>query len=52
MPYCQHVYEEMNQDICPKCGGNTHKTNWEEQYRLHKEWISSGNAITQGWWSI
>lgn len=50
--YCRHVYEEMKEDICPDCGGYTHRTNWNFQWELHKEWISSGKAVSQGWWSI
>lgn len=52
MTYCRHVYEEMKEDICPDCGGNTHRINWQIQWDLHKEWISSGKAVSQGWWSI
>lgn len=50
--YCSHVYEETETDICEKCGGNTHKTDWAFQHKLHKEWIESGKATLQGWWSI
>ena len=50
--YCDHVYVEMKSATCDICGGDTHKTDWEEQHRLHKEWIASGKAVAQGWWSI
>lgn len=50
--YCSHVYEETETDICEKCGGNTHRTDWAFQHKLHKEWIESGKATLQGWWSI
>ena len=50
--FCKHVYEDVGSEVCPFCRGYTHKTNWEEQHRLHKEWIASGKATAQGWWSI
>jgi hypothetical protein len=49
---CKHVYEYVNQDTCPYCGKDTHETDWEYQWSLHKEWIASGKATLQGWWSI
>lgn len=54
MPFehCEHVYRNMNQNPCPKCGRDTHETDWSEQHALHKEWIASGKAVSQGWWSI
>lgn len=50
--HCAHVYKIMGADICPLCNKPTHETNWEEQHKLHKEWIASGKATSQGWWSI
>lgn len=52
MIYCEHVYKYMGENPCPKCGGETHETNWKHQWELHKEWIASGKAVAQGWWSI
>lgn len=52
MTYCKHVYQESQTDICDDCGSYTHKTDWEEQHALHRDWIASGKAVTQGWWSI
>ena len=54
MPFehCEHVYRNMNQNPCPKCGGETHETDWKAQHELHKEWIASGKAVYGGWWSI
>jgi len=49
---CEHVYRNMGADICPKCGKPTREINWQEQWELHKEWIASGKAVAQGWWSI
>ena len=50
--FCEHVYKDMGSDTCPKCGDAVRRTNWEEQHKLHKEWIASGKAVAQGWWSI
>lgn len=50
--YCKHVYEEMDSSICPLCGMPTHKMDWKKQWQLHEEWIASGKATLQGWWSI
>jgi len=57
--HCRHVYQSVQKlnnsvqkGICPLCAQCTHETDWEEQHRLHKEWIDSGKASKQGWWSI
>lgn len=50
--YCEHVYKDMGTDICQLCGKDTHRTDWKQQHDLHKEWIASGKAVAQGWWSI
>jgi hypothetical protein len=50
--YCEHVYKEMDTDLCPLCSMPTHRIDWKEVARLHKEWIDSGKATPQGWWSI
>ena len=52
MTFCKHVYEDVGAEICPICGKCAHTTNWQEQWKLHKEWIASGKAVAQGWWSI
>lgn len=49
---CIHVYKDVSQEICPDCGKFTHETNWTYQHELHREWIASGKANSQGWWSI
>jgi len=50
---CRHVYEEMNTDICPDCGKFTHRTDWQLQNKLAKEWREANpNAGFGGWWSI
>lgn len=50
--YCEHVYKEVSINPCPICQKDSHTVNWEEQHKLHKEWIASGKAVAQGWWSI
>lgn len=52
LSFCRHIYEEFEEDICPLCGKDTHRMNWQEQWDLHKEWIASGKATYGGWWSI
>ena len=56
MPFehCEHVYRNMNQNPCPKCGGNTHEINWKEQYALNKQWLKENPDAWRnvGWWSI
>jgi rRNA maturation endonuclease Nob1 len=49
---CEHVYKEMGVDICPLCGLTTHRVDWKEQARVHREWIASGKARYLGWFSI
>lgn len=50
--FCHHVYSETGHDICPTCGNPTRETNWKLQEEQRKEWIDSGKAVAQGWWSI
>lgn len=50
--YCSHVYEESESDICEKCGGDTHKIDWDFQKKMVRWWPTSGNAKSEGWWSI
>jgi hypothetical protein len=49
---CEHVYKYVYAAICPKCGKNTHETDWKFQADLHRKWIADGKAELQGWWSI
>lgn len=49
---CRHIYEYVNQDPCPDCGGHTHEIDWKSQWQAYLEWITSGKANSQGWWSI
>jgi len=52
MTYCKHVYQDVNQDPCEFCGKSSHKIDWKFQAELHRDWIASGKATLQGWWSI
>lgn len=49
---CNHIYEDIGMSICPNCGRDTHETDWLFQHQLHREWIASGKAQSQGWTSI
>lgn len=49
---CEHVYKIMGVPICPICNNPTRETDWELIHKQHKEWIASGKAVAQGWWSI
>jgi hypothetical protein len=42
----------MNALICPLCGRDTHEVDWKLAAEQHKEWIASGKARYDGWWSI
>ena len=43
LEYCEHVYKDMGQDSCPKCGRDTHETDWAKQAQL----ISSYEYLEQ-----
>jgi hypothetical protein len=49
---CHHVYEYTGKDICPSCRKFTHEIDWDFTNEQHREWIASGKATLQGWWSI
>lgn len=60
--YCRHVYEYVNQPICPDCGKDTHEPNHELHHQLFKKYYDEGNHLSykcpieggtiRGWWSI
>lgn len=50
--YCEHVYKDMGQDLCPKCGRDTHETDWAKEAQIMKQWHADGKAVYGGWWSI
>lgn len=52
MTYCKHVYKNVGVDICPDCNKPTHEIDWKLLAEQHREWIDSGKATPQGWWSI
>lgn len=41
------AYAKLLENLKP-----SHQTDWKAIAKAHKEWIESGNAKTQGWWSI
>ena len=51
---CEHIYKDMGADICPKCGKDTHKTDWltiAAQRRTHREKFGLFYTVKE-WWSI
>lgn len=52
MEYCEHVYKDMGENPCPKCGKPTHEVDWKLLAEQHKQWIADGKAQYGGWWSI
>lgn len=52
MSVCEHVYTYLFLPICPNCGADTHEIDWVKESTAHKEFIESGKAVPQGWWSI
>ena len=54
MTFCEHVYKEMGEEYCPKCGAWTHKTDWEliaKSRREHREKHGIFYNVRE-WWSI
>lgn len=50
---CIHIYQNVNAEICPHCGRDTHETNWEKNNLYARQWkIDNPNAAYGGWWSI
>ena len=49
---CDHVYNNTGFAICPLCGVATREVDWKLQEEQRKDWIASGKAVAQGWWSI
>ena len=52
LEHCVHVYRDVRKNPCPHCGAETREIDWSIQHALHKEWVASGKAVSQGWWSI
>ena len=54
LEFCEHVYKSMATNPCPKCGGDTHETDWEQiakQRREHREKHGLFYNVRE-WWSI
>ena len=50
---CEHVYKSMGVSLCPKCGLDTHDTNWSKQNKLMAQWHTDNpDAEYEGWMSI
>ena len=50
---CEHVYKSMGISLCPKCGLDTHDTNWNKQNKLMAQWHTDNpDAEYEGWMSI
>jgi len=50
---CDHIYQNVNAEICPKCGKPTHEINWQKENELKEKWKEKNpNAKYEGWWSI
>ena len=52
--HCEHVYRNMGQNPCPKCGGETHEPNWKELNKTYRQWLKDNPDAWKsvGWWSI
>ena len=54
LKYCPHVYFSMRTNPCPRCGGDTHETDWAliaKQRREHREEHGLFYNVKE-WWSI
>ena len=54
LEFCEHVYKSMRTNPCPKCGKDTHETDWEQiakQRREHREKHGLFYNVRE-WWSI
>lgn len=59
---CIHVYQNVDADVCPHCGRDTHEIDWKisaREIRRHYEQGHNANYICpveggtiRGWWSI
>ena len=52
--FCKHVYKDVGADICPFCGRDIRRTNWQEiarQRREHREKHGLFYNVRE-WWSI
>ena len=51
---CEHVYRDFGLGPCPKCGLDTHVTDWVKQNQLMREYKEKVGFFynTNQWWSI
>lgn len=51
---CEHVYKNLGIGLCPKCGLDTHSTDWVKQNQLMREYKEKVGYFynTNQWWSI
>jgi hypothetical protein len=51
---CYHIYQNTGYEVCPKCGRDTHETDWSKQLKLRKKWLKDNPLAYKevGWWSI
>ena len=50
---CEHVYKDLGPGPCPKCGLETHTTDWKKQNKMMKQWHKDNpDAGYIGWMSI
>ena len=51
---CEHVYKDLGLGPCPKCGLDTHITDWVKQNQLMREYKEEVGYFynTNQWWSI
>ena len=60
--FCEHVYKNLGVPICPKCGKDTHETDYKLQSELRKKHYEEGKHLAnicpdcggtiRGWWDI
>jgi predicted Fe-S protein YdhL (DUF1289 family) len=50
---CIHIYQNVDSDICPYCGRDTHEVDYNKQRELKEKWkLENPDAKYGGWWSI
>lgn len=51
---CEHVYKDFGLGPCPKCGLDTHVTDWEKHNQIMREYKEKVGFFynTSQWWSI
>jgi len=49
---CIHVYQELQESICPYCNKPSHLTDWSAIAKAHKNWVKANPDYKYQWWSI